>query len=101
MTPFRPIWKPPRRQTQATYNRFVRDPKHQEFYRSQSWQQTRERVIADNPLCGPCLLNGILEPSREVHHVESLKIAWDKRLDLDNLQALCVACHKRIERDGP
>lgn len=35
----------------------------------------------------------------EVHHIEPLSIAFDKRIDLDNLITLCPVHHKMCDRD--
>jgi len=47
------------------------------------------------PLCEICLAKGISEPAVEVHHRQSLRNGG-ARLDPDNLQALCVRCHRII-----
>ena len=35
----------------------------------------------------------------EVHHIEPLSVAFDKRIDLDNLITLCPVHHKMCDRD--
>ena len=35
----------------------------------------------------------------EVHHIEPLSVAFDKRIDLDNLITLCPVHHKMSDRD--
>lgn len=76
------------------YNRFIRDKKTDSFYKSKSWVLTRQQVlIRDNGLCQHCLTNKKITLAEMVDHVVPIKVRWDLRLTLSNLQSLCNACH--------
>jgi hypothetical protein len=64
------------------------------------WQQLSSRYRKDYPLCAECAKRGIATPSEEVHHIVPIAEAPWLRLSVDNLTALCVACHRRIEGEG-
>jgi 5-methylcytosine-specific restriction protein A len=71
-----------------------RDPQSKSFYKSRQWQMIREVVkTRDNGLCVECLRNGRIRQGKIVDHIEPLKLAWEKRLLLTNLQYLCQKCH--------
>ena len=59
------------------------------------WRKVRDIKIKRNPLCEVCLKQDILTPATLVHHITPLS-RGGKRLDLDNLQSLCRACHFKI-----
>jgi 5-methylcytosine-specific restriction protein A len=64
------------------------------------WRQFSKRYRDENPLCVWCLNKGIVEPSTEVHHLEKLRDNEERKYDLENLAALCEACHKEITAKG-
>lgn len=65
------------------------------FYASPAWQRMRRRILArDMDSCQPCFRRRRLEPATEVHHLVSLREDWDRRLDPDNLEAICEDCHR-------
>ncbi|MEU3039173.1 HNH endonuclease [Nocardia salmonicida] len=33
-----------------------------------------------------------------VHHKVELKEDWSKRLDMDNLEVVCIGCHNKIHK---
>lgn len=33
--------------------------------------------------------------TRTVHHIVHIKDNWEKRLDLDNLETICLECHNK------
>ena len=53
----------------------------------------RRRILAEEPLCRPCLAAGRHTKSEEVDHIdESLPDPlWDAR---ENKQGICKPCHK-------
>lgn len=57
------------------------------------WDVTRKRILRrDKGLCQVCLGNGRYRPAREVDHiVPKFEEGGDGD---DNLQSICVACHK-------
>lgn len=70
------------------------------FYRSYKWISKRSRIMQQyDYLCVNC--KGTERegtPSETVHHIEEIRLAWDKRLDNDNLIPLCEECHKEIHK---
>lgn len=76
------------------YNR-RRDPKYLTFYRSKDWKaQSRARLQACGYRC-EARLPGCQGLAVEVHHIKPIQTqeGWDKRLDWENLEAVCVSCH--------
>lgn len=76
------------------------------FYHTSAWRHTRALALTrDKHLCQVCLKQGILTKANTVHHIVPIRkmengknkksIGWDKRLDLNNLEAICAACHNR------
>jgi len=57
------------------------------------WEETRKRILKrDKGLCQPCLRNGRPRPAKQVdHRIPKFEGGAD---DDDNLQAICVECHK-------
>ena len=81
-----------------------RDPREVQFRNSKQWRATRDYVLRrDGYQCQECLRHGRITIATEVHHIEPLWQAWDKRLDESNLESECHSCHERIEpkREGP
>lgn len=86
---------------QKRYDRINRNQKAREFYRSKEWFKVRsKRMKIDFGLCVKCRAEGRLTKANVVHHKEELLKRWDKRLDLDNLESLCHACHNKIHGGG-
>ena len=54
-------------------------------------------LARDGYQCVMCKRKGITTLATMVHHIEPVKKAWNKRLDIDNLMSLCEACHNGIE----
>ena len=71
------------------------DPEAVAFYHSPVWKAVRRKKLAANPLCEECERRGRVTAAAHVHHVEPLRKAPERRLDLDNLESLCVRCHSR------
>ena len=72
-----------------------RDPKYLAFYRSKDWKrQSRAKLDSVRYIC-EARLNGCQHYAVEVHHIKPIQTAegWDKRLDWDNLEAVCTSCH--------
>lgn len=79
-----------RRQADRRYNQ-RRDPKYVRFYNSSEWRiLSRKRLQDDGYKCVKC---GAI--ASEVDHIEPIQLpgGWDRRLDYDNLQSLCIDCH--------
>ena len=69
--------------------------KYNSFYCSREWQQLRQaKWVAENGLCELCRKNGIIREAKEVHHIVPIEVDWSKRLDYENLIALCPQHHQ-------
>lgn len=92
-----------------TYNK-RRDPKYLTFYRSKAWKLTSRSKLQDVEYKCEARLNGCAGLAVEVHHRVPIQTpeGWERRLDWDNLEAVCTACHngrhpekfKRKNADG-
>lgn len=78
------------------YNK-TRDPKYARFYNGVDWRTLSAKYTQDKGYrCEKC---GAI--ATEVHHVKAIQTpeGWELRLDPDNLELLCKACHnERHER---
>lgn len=78
------------------YNK-TRDPKYVRFYNRTEWRTLSAKYTQDKGFrCEKC---GAI--ATEVHHVKAIQTpeGWERRLDSDNLELLCKACHnERHER---
>ena len=84
-----------RRESDRRYNR-KRDPKYGSFYNSKDWRVlARVALQRDGYRCVKCQAI-----ASEVDHIIPIQTGegWEKRLDLDNLQSLCVRCHNEKHR---
>lgn len=82
--------------------RFIKynNDKFNQFYWTKAWKDKRDYILCrDNHLCQDCLRNKKITVATDVHHIIKLRIAWDKRLDDDNLISLCSNCHKKRDRE--
>lgn len=73
------------------------------FYNSPAWKQLRaEKWVSADGLCEMCRVKGIVRKADEIHHIVPIDKDWSKRLDFDNLIALCKDCHNaQHERISP
>lgn len=77
----------------------------QEIYNSREWKELRIQKLRANPLCEECMKHGIVTSARSVHHVVPIETARTKdemrrlAFDVNNLRALCFACHARIHKE--
>ena len=83
----------------AKYGEADRPTPSQRGYDSE-WQRLRREVLLAAPLCNDCLLAGRYEAATEVHHVEKVRNAAERRLDATNLMPLCKRCHSKRTRRG-
>lgn len=63
-------------------------PRHK-FYNSSVWKRLRRYKLNRSPLCEKCQ-----RPATDVDHKISIN-SGGSALDLENIQALCHACHSR------
>ena len=78
----------------------------QEIYNSREWKELRiAKLRSTNGLCEECMKEGIVTAARCVHHVVPIETARTKdemkrlAFDINNLKALCFACHARIHKE--
>lgn len=74
--------------------------KYQRFYRSTAWKKLSHHWLMMHPLCVNCEAHRIYRKGDLVDHIIELRDDWSKRLDQDNLQTLCYACHNRKTRQA-
>lgn len=81
----------------ANKNRALKnkDSLEQAFYCSKAWKSLRLFIIGRcKGLCIYCLMvKNTMSEGKDVHHIETLKDDWSKRLDVNNLVCLCRDCH--------
>lgn len=72
-----------------------RDPKYLAFYRSKDWKMTSRGKLQDAGYKCEARLPGCTHIAVEVHHKVAIQTddGWDRRLEWDNLEAVCTACH--------
>lgn len=72
-----------------------RDPKYLTFYRSKAWKNTSKAKLQSVEYQCEGKLQGCQGIACEVHHKVPVQTpeGWDKRLDWDNIEALCTSCH--------
>ena len=58
-----------------------------------NWREFRLAVLADRPLCQDCEQHGRVTAAEEVHHVVKVRDDITRRLDRENVLALCKSCH--------
>ncbi len=72
--------------------------KYDSFYQSSAWRTLRTYYFGlANGLCERCKKKGIVRAGKEVHHVLPIDKCWERRLDITNLELLCVECHQSEE----
>ena len=77
-----------------------------EIYNSREWKELRiAKLRSTNGLCEECMKEGIVTSARCVHHIVPIETARTKdemkrlAFDVNNLKALCFACHARIHKE--
>ncbi|WP_090758577.1 HNH endonuclease [Bacillus sp. OK048] len=76
------------------YDKYKRDKDAAAFYNSKPWELVREQaLLRDLGLCLHCLESKEITLADMVDHIIPIKIEWDLRLSIGNLQSLCNACH--------
>lgn len=80
------------KKAQKNYNK-KRNPKYIRFYNSSQWRMLSMKYTQDNQYrCEEC---GAI--ATEVHHIVPIQTneGWERRLDYNNLECLCVRCHNK------
>lgn len=85
-----------RKKYNAQYNS-KRDPKYLTFYRSKDWKLTSKTKLQTVAYKCEAQLEGCTHLAVEVHHIKPIQTpeGWDRRMDWDNLEALCINCHNK------
>lgn len=88
-----------RKKYNRNYNK-RRDPKYEAFYRSKEWKITSRTKLQTAEYKCEAKLEGCKRLAVEVHHVKPIKTdeGWELRLDWNNLQAVCTACHNKLDK---
>ena len=67
--------------------------------RGARWMAIRDRVLSrDAGLCQVCKLARLIRPAYEVDHITELADGGTD--ELDNLQAICLECHRAKSRQA-
>lgn len=64
--------------------------------RGRRWMEIRRAVLSDSPLCIKCFAQGRVTAAVEVDHI--VPISRGGSDELENLQALCIECHRAKTR---
>lgn len=86
-------------QSNTIYNQ-KRDKKYIRFYKTKAWRlMSASKLQQEGYICEHqghrCDKTAV-----EVHHIDPIQTdtGWLKRLDYDNLKAVCVYCHNEIHQ---
>ncbi|QKE75929.1 HNH endonuclease [Arthrobacter citreus] len=80
------------------YDQYKRDQRSKSFYDSTLWKKVRDSVMRrDLGLCQQCKREDKVILADVVHHIVEVKVDWSKRLDKNNLEALCHSCHNKVD----
>lgn len=81
-------------------NRYRDDKEYVSFYSSKAWRGVRHQaMLRDEFLCQRCLLDGLYSSAKIGDHIIPSKEDWARRLDLTNIQSLCIPCHNIKTRE--
>lgn len=72
-------------------------PTPTERVRGRTLQRIRQRIMQGQPLCRMCEEKGFVTPGQEMDHIVPLFRGGSN--DDDNLQMLCVECHRKKSAD--
>jgi 5-methylcytosine-specific restriction enzyme A len=89
----RPLWRAEERKHEL--------PPEQRGYDA-DWRRLRAEHLAEEPYCRECAKVGVERLATIVDHIETIRLAPERRLDPTNLQSLCFPHHnqKINQRDG-
>jgi len=63
------------------------------------WQKLRLLKLSESPLCERCKEHGRIKGAEEVHHVVPIRVDESKAFEWDNIQSICVPCHRQADAD--
>jgi 5-methylcytosine-specific restriction protein A len=75
----------------------MKQTKPTERIRGRTLQRVRVRIMQDQPLCRMCEAKGFVTPGAEMDHIVPIFMGGSN--DDDNLQMLCVECHRKKSAD--
>ena len=81
-------------QAAREYNRYARDGESKRFYNSPAWRRISAEQLKREPLCVECMRAGRVQPAEIADHIQPIR-EGGARLDRENIQSLCRACHNR------
>ncbi len=90
---------------QKQRERTVNKELYQDIYQDPRWRKLRAAKLAENPLCEICEKKGKTVLTQEVHHIRPFQTGTTPEeieilaFDWDNLQSLCVECHKKEDQE--
>ena len=86
------------KQRHKDYDRTRRDKEAASFYHSPQWVHLQAAIKARAGGCDEYIkaISGRLVPANTVHHIETVKDAPSKRLDINNLILVSPATHRMI-----
>lgn len=65
------------------------------FYKTRDWAEVRYRVLVlRGAICECCGANAKDGVRIVVDHIKPIRLFWDKRLDINNMQVLCNTCNR-------
>lgn len=80
------------------YDTSKRNRQSAEFYKSMAWRKLREsKLLNEHNECEICRSRGKATRAAHVHHIVPIAEDWSKRLQYDNLLAVCQRHHNQIE----
>lgn len=82
------------------YKKYRTDVKEQIFYSSDGWEIIKEKVKDKFKKIDiySYYIYGVIEYGQTVHHIESIKENWERRLDISNLIYLTESNHQKIHK---
>ena len=76
-----------------------KDENIKRFRNSKWWKIKAKQIMKDSHYqCQLCKYEGRNTVAEEVHHIIPLSVDFEKRLDDNNLIALCELCHDEVHR---
>jgi 5-methylcytosine-specific restriction enzyme A len=93
---YRPKHLPSRPERQRFYDATKRNKESKDFYHTAAWLKARAIKLNLNPLCELCFQEKRLVAATVVHHKIEIAVDPYLRLDTNNMQSLCSACHNRV-----
>lgn len=81
-------------------DRYKKDTREKQFYSSGHWTMMRDKVRAKYKGLDiySYYVLGTIEYGQTVHHIETIKDNWDRRLDITNLIYLTESNHRRLHQ---